>query len=36
MVQTPDQQFCVRKLMGYKFKIEYKKGASNRADDALS
>ncbi|XP_042016185.1 uncharacterized protein LOC121764193 [Salvia splendens] len=36
VVQTPDQQLYVRKLMGYKFKIEYKKGTANRAADALS
>ncbi|VFQ77089.1 unnamed protein product [Cuscuta campestris] len=36
VVQTPDQQFYIRKLMGYKFRIEYKTGASNRAADALS
>ncbi|VFQ66499.1 unnamed protein product [Cuscuta campestris] len=36
IVQTPDQQFYLRKLMGFKFRIEYKKGATNRAADALS
>lgn len=36
IIQTPDQQFYVRKLMGYKFRIEYKTGASNRVADALS
>ncbi|VFQ69512.1 unnamed protein product [Cuscuta campestris] len=36
VIQTPDQQFYVRKLMGYKFRIKYKTGASNRAVDALS
>ncbi|VFQ96450.1 unnamed protein product [Cuscuta campestris] len=36
VVQTLDQQFYIRKLMGYKFRIEYKTGASNRAADALS
>ncbi|XP_042065700.1 uncharacterized protein LOC121809231 [Salvia splendens] len=36
IVQTPDQQLYVRKLMGYNFRIEYKKGALNRAADALS
>ncbi|XP_042035243.1 uncharacterized protein LOC121781586 [Salvia splendens] len=36
VVQTPDQQLYVRKLMGYKFTIEYKKGSLNRAADALS
>ncbi|VFQ89359.1 unnamed protein product [Cuscuta campestris] len=34
--QTPDQQFYIRKLMGFKFRIEYKTGASNKAADALS
>ena len=36
MVQTPDQQLYVRKLMGYKFAIEYKKGSLNKVADALS
>lgn len=36
IVQTPDQQLYVRKLMGYKFTIEYKKGRTNRVADALS
>ncbi|XP_042032226.1 uncharacterized protein LOC121778901 [Salvia splendens] len=36
IVQTPDQQLYARKLMGYKFRIEYKKGSTNRAADALS
>ncbi|VFQ84344.1 unnamed protein product [Cuscuta campestris] len=36
VVQTPDQQFYIRKLMGYKFRIEYKTWASNRVADALS
>lgn len=36
VIQTPDQQFYARKLMGYKFRIEYKTGASNKAADALS
>ncbi|XP_041994863.1 uncharacterized protein LOC121744871 [Salvia splendens] len=36
IVQTPDQQLYVRKLMGYKFIIEYKKGSTNRAADVLS
>ncbi|VFR02248.1 unnamed protein product [Cuscuta campestris] len=36
VIQTPDQQFYIRKLMGFKFRIEYKTGASNKAADALS
>lgn len=36
VIQTPDQQFYVRKLMGYKFHIEYKIGASNRVADTPS
>ncbi|VFQ79098.1 unnamed protein product [Cuscuta campestris] len=36
VIQTPDQQFYIRKLMGFKFRIEYKPGASNKVADALS
>lgn len=36
VIQTPDQQLYVRKLMVYKFRIEYKTGASNKVADALS
>ncbi|VFR01482.1 unnamed protein product [Cuscuta campestris] len=36
VIQTPDQQFYIRKLMGYTFRIEYKSGSSNKAADALS
>lgn len=37
VIQTPDhQQLYARKLMGYKFRIEYKTGASNRVADVLS
>lgn len=36
VIQTPDQQLYARKLMGFKFRIEYKTEASNRMADALS
>lgn len=36
VVKTLDQQLYVRKLMGYEFQIEYKKGITNRAVNALS
>ncbi|VFQ62000.1 unnamed protein product [Cuscuta campestris] len=36
VIQTPDQQFYVRKLLGYRFKIEYKPGWTNCVADALS
>ncbi|PNX80974.1 Ty3/gypsy retrotransposon protein, partial [Trifolium pratense] len=36
VIQTPDQQKYVRKLLGFQFRIEYKPGASNRVADALS
>lgn len=36
VVQTPDQQLYVRKLMGCKFVIKYKKGSANKVVDALS
>ncbi|VFQ73335.1 unnamed protein product [Cuscuta campestris] len=36
VIQTPDQQFYIQKLMGFKFRIEYKPGASNKVADALS
>lgn len=36
VVQMPDQHFYVRKLLGYKFHIEYKKGSTNKAADVLS
>lgn len=36
VVQTPDQHFYVRKLMGFKFRIEYKRGSTNKVADALS
>ena len=36
VVQTPDQQIYIRKLLGYHFCIEYKPGCTNHAADALS
>ena len=36
VVQTPDQQFYVRKLMGFKITIEYKSDTANKVADALS
>lgn len=36
IIQSPDQQIYVRKLMGYDFHIEYKLGSSNKVADALS
>ncbi|KAH9745584.1 hypothetical protein KPL70_004126 [Citrus sinensis] len=36
VVQTPDQQIYIRKLLGYHFRIEYKPGCTNLAVDALS
>ena len=36
VIQTPEQQVYVRKLLGYQFRIEYKQGISNRVADALS
>lgn len=36
VVQSPDQQFYVRNLMGFKFSIEYKTGTTNKVADALS
>ncbi|KZV13985.1 hypothetical protein F511_44661 [Dorcoceras hygrometricum] len=35
-VTTPDQQYWLRKLLGYEFEIKYKAGAQNGAADALS
>ncbi|KAF7836177.1 Retrovirus-related Pol polyprotein from transposon 17.6 [Senna tora] len=35
-IMDPDQQKWMSKLMGYKFEIQYKPGAENRAVDALS
>ena len=36
VIQTPEQQEWLPKLMGYHYSIEYKPGAQNQAADALS
>lgn len=36
VVQTPEQQFYLAKLLGYSYEIVYKPGAQNRVTDALS
>ncbi|KAE9606341.1 putative nucleotidyltransferase, Ribonuclease H [Lupinus albus] len=36
VIQTPDQQVYVKKLLGFQFHIEYKPDVSNRVEDALS
>ncbi|KAH7510723.1 hypothetical protein FEM48_ZijujUnG0095800 [Ziziphus jujuba var. spinosa] len=36
VIQTPEQQHFLRKLMGYQFSIEYKVGTENSAIDTLS
>ncbi|KAH9667504.1 hypothetical protein KPL70_021062 [Citrus sinensis] len=36
VIHTPEQQFYIRKLMGYQFRIDYKAGTFNKAADALS
>lgn len=35
-MQTPEQEACLPKLLGYQFSIEYKPGKHNQAADALS
>lgn len=35
-VGTPLEQKWITKLLGYNFKVEYKKGVNNRVADALS
>jgi len=36
VVQTPEQQYYLSKLLGYTYEIVYKPGAANRVADALS
>lgn len=36
VVQTPERQFYLAKLLGYSYKIVHKPGAQNRVADALS
>lgn len=36
VIHTPEQQFYIRKLMGYQFRIDYKAGTFNKVADALS
>jgi hypothetical protein len=36
VIQTPEQQFYLAKLLGYSYDILYKPGAHNRIADALS
>lgn len=36
VVQTPEQQFYLSKLLGYFYDIVYKSGTQNRVADALS
>ena len=36
VIQTPDQQAYIQKLLGFHFKIDYKAGSSNQGADSLS
>lgn len=36
VIQTPDQQVYVQKLLGFNFQIKYKPGSANKVADALS
>jgi hypothetical protein len=36
VIQTPEQQFYLAKLLGYSYEIVYKPGAQNKVADALS
>lgn len=36
MIQTPEQQFYISKLMGFQYEILYRSGRNNQVADALS
>ena len=36
IIQTPEQQYYLSKLLGYDYKIQYKYGSSNVGANALS
>lgn len=36
VIQTPEQQYYLAKLLGYDYEIQYKSSSSNIVDDSLS
>lgn len=36
VIQTPEQQYYLAKLLGYDYEIQYKAGSSNIVADSLS
>lgn len=36
MIQTPEQQYFLTRLLGFSFSVEYKRGSDNATVDALS